>query len=228
MRTLDMKRVLALGLLLTAPLWAAERTGILLKDTPEIKKVQDDVMKALNSGNKKHMANVSRKGGLPRVMMVSCADSRIPLEKVFNVPAGEIFTFRAFGNVVDKAILGGLEYGAQTLDCRVLVILGHTGCTALKEAIGEHDHPRPSEHLWRSLNRKDLIDRLKPSVAAVRHKDMTEEQRHEAVVRQNVYNVMRTIREQSVPLWELEQDDVLKIVGGVYHLDSGKVEWLKQ
>jgi carbonic anhydrase len=228
MRTLDMKRVLALGLLLTAPLWAAERTGILLKDTPEIKKAQDDVMKTLNAGNKKHMGNVSRKGGLPRVMMVSCADSRIPLEKVFSVPAGEIFTFRAFGNVVDKVILGGLEYGAQTLDCRVLVVLGHTGCTAVKEAIGEHDHPRPSEHLWRSLNRKDLIDRLKPAVAAIRHKEMTEEQRHEAVVRQNVYNVMRTIREQSVVLWDLEQDDIVKIVGGVYHLDSGKVEWLKQ
>jgi len=228
MRYPNVRRILTAALLLTAPLWAAERTGVLLKDTPEIKKAQDDVMKALNSGNKKHMGSRSRKGGLPRVMMISCADARIPLEKVFSVQAGEIFTFRAFGNVVDKAILGGLEYGARTLDCRVLVVLGHTGCTAVKEAIGEHDHPKASEHLWRSLNRKDLIERLQPSVAAIRHEGMTEEQRHEAVVRQNVYNVMRTIREQSVPLWELEQDDILKVVGGVYHLDSGKVEWLKQ
>jgi carbonic anhydrase len=109
-----------------------------------------------------------------------------------------------------------------------LVVLGHIGCTALKGAIDSHDNPTASEHLWRSLNTKDMLERMKPAVAAIRHEGMTESQRHDAVVRQNVYNVMRTIREQSVVIWDLEQDDVVKIVGGVYHLDSGKVEWLKQ
>ena len=181
-------------------------------------------MKMLMDGNRRHQKHVVRKSGLPRVMIVSCADSRVPPETVFNLKPGEIYTNRAFGNIVDKVILGSLEYGAEHLNCRVLVVMGHTGCTAVRDAIEEHDHPRP---LWRSLNQQDLNQRLQPAVNAVLDQNLKGDALLDAVVRANVLNTMRTIREQSPLLWNLEQDDMIKIVGAVYHLDSGKVEWLK-
>jgi carbonic anhydrase len=210
-------------LILTLPVGAVERTGVLAP--PEVKKEQDAIMQMLISGNKAHQAHVVLKPGLPRLMMVSCADSRVEPEVVFHMKPGEIYTVRAFGNIVDKSILGSLEYGADKLQCHVLVVLGHTHCTALKEAIDEHDSPTS---VWRSLNLQDLDGRLQPSVEAVTDKTLSEEDRWDAVVRANVFNTMRTIREQSPELWQLEQDDMLKIVGGIYHMDTGKVEWLKE
>lgn len=219
-----MKYGLVLTLLvLTLPVKAVERTGVLAP--PEIKKEQDAVMQMLMSGNKIHQAHIVRKPGLPKLMMVSCADSRVEPEVIFHMQPGEIYTVRAFGNIVDKSILGSLEYGADRLECHVLVVLGHTKCTALKEAIDEHDTPTS---VWRSLNLQDLNSRLQPAVEAVTDKSLSEDDRWDAVVRANVLNTMRTIREQSPELWQMEQDDLLKIVGGIYHLDTGKVEWLKE
>jgi carbonic anhydrase len=220
---MDRKWMFALILAVPATIWAAQRTGILAP--PDIKKEQDAVMKILMTGNKSHMGHVVRKSGLPRVMLVSCADSRVAPETIFHMQPGEIYTNRAFGNIVDKVILGSLEYGAAKLKCRVLVVMGHEDCTALKEAIEEHDHPT---RVWRSLNLQDLDERLQPAVAAVTDKSLSEEARWDAVVRANVLNTMRTIREQSPALWQLEQKEELRIVGAVYHLDTGKVEWLKE
>jgi carbonic anhydrase len=210
-------------LILSLPVNAVERTGILAP--PAVKKEQDAVMQMLMSGNKIHQAHLVRQPGLPKLMMVSCADSRVEPEVIFHMKPGEIYTVRAFGTIVDKSILGSLEYGADKLECHVLVVMGHTNCTALKEAIDEHDTPTS---VWRSLNLQDLNSRLQPAVEAVTQKGLSDEDRWDAVVRANVFNTMRTIREQSPELWQLEQDDMLKIVGAIYHLDTGKVEWLKE
>jgi carbonic anhydrase len=221
MSKMKLKWILLGVVLLAAPLWARERTGILAP--PDVKKEQDLVMKTLMDGNKAHVKHIG-KIGKPMVMVISCADSHVPPETVFHLKTGEIFTNRAWGNMVDKVILGSLEYGADTLKCRVLVVLGHTECTALMQAIEEHKNPRP---LWRSLNMQDLNERLQPAVEAVTAK-LEGEELLDAVVRANVLNTMRTIREQSPALWQLEQDDMLKIVGAIYHKDTGVVEWLKE
>jgi carbonic anhydrase len=210
-------------LILVLPAGAVERTGVLAPS--EVKKEQDTVMQMLINGNKTYQAHLVKKPGLPKLMMVSCADSRVEPEMIFHMKSGEIYTVRAFGSIVDKSILGSLEYGADKLQCHVLVVMGHTNCTALKEAIDEHDKPAS---IWRSLNLQDLNSRLQPAVEAVTDKKLSPEERWDAVVRANVFNTMRTIREQSPELWQMEQDDMLKIVGAIYHLDTGKVEWLKE
>ncbi len=240
MQTKHLKWILTAVLLSAIPVWAAERNGELLpytapKEAKEIKKEQDDVMKMLMAGNKYHTGHLKRKSGLPRVMVVSCADSRVPPETVFHVQPGELYTNRAFGNIVDKVILGSLEYGAEHLNCRVLVVMGHTECTALKDAIAENDHPRSE---WRSLNQQALNEQLEPAVSEVEEaqkqaeaqtgKKLEGDDLLEAVVKANVLNTMHSIRQQSPMLWDLEQKDLLKIVGCVYHLDSGKVEWIKE
>jgi carbonic anhydrase len=242
MRILNPKWIFSALILLAMPLWAEERTGVLLTDDhlkvtqaqKEIKKEQDDVIKMLIAGNKKHAQHMAR-GSDPKVMIVSCADSHVPPEAVFNMKPGELYTNRAWGNMVDKVLLGSLEYGAEELNCHVLVVMGHSDCTALREAIAEYEHPRTE---WRSLNQQALYQRLEPGVAEmIKAQDETEAQTGkrlegqdlvDAVVKNNVLNTIHDIQEQSTILWNLEQTDMLKIVGCIYHKDTGVVEWIKQ
>ncbi len=240
MRKMNLNWLIPGLLLLVAPLWAAERTGVLLPYTApekagEIKKIQDDAMFKLHEGNKYFVKNNKDQAANPSIMVVSCADAHTPPETVFNMKTGELFTNRAFGNVVDKVILGSLEYGAQHLNCRVLVVMGHSGCTAIKEAIEEYHHSRIS---WVSMNQEALYDKIKPAIAEVEEtqKQMKAKTDHElkgeafdeAVVRVNILSTMRYIREQSPILWDLEHKDILKIVGCIYHKETGKVEWIKE
>jgi carbonic anhydrase len=233
MRKTNLKWVLLAALILVmSPLGARERTGILAP--ADVKKEQDEIMKTLTEGNKKFVKHHVYKGGFPKVMILSCADSRVPPETIFNLDTGQAYVIRAFGNVVDKAILASLEYGANNIGCRVLIVLGHTRCTAIDEAIKESNH-----HLieWRSLNMKDLIQRILPAVTEAKKSDritkirtgegLEEDALHDAVRRINIHNSILAIRRQSVDLWKLEETDMLKIVGAIYDLDTGKVEWLK-
>lgn len=245
MRTTYPKWILLAAILGTTSLWAADRTGALLEDygdvktTKEdkaIKKEQDDLMKMLVSGNKYHVKHMVH-GKDPRVMVVSCADSHVTPEAVFHAQPGELFVNRAFGNVVDKVILASLEYGAKELGCRVLVVMGHTDCTAVKGAMDEHANPR-TEDQWDSLSQKALYEEIEPAVAEVEEVENKSEAQTgkklegkdliEAAVKTNVLNTMHDIRQQSPILWGLEKKDYLKIVGCVYHKDSGKVEWIKE
>lgn len=233
MRKIDLRWILLAALLLAGPLQAKERSGELAP--PEVQKEQDQILKSLTEGNKRHIQHRTLKSGLAKVMIVSCADSRVPPETVFNMKPGELFTNRAFGNIVDKDILASLEYGAVHLNCRVLVVLGHTKCSALKDAIAEHDHPRAN---WDSLNEQDLDAQLQPAVSEVEETNRQQEAREgkklegdaflDAVVKSNVLHTMHSIREQSPLLWKLENSDMLRIVGAVYDLESGKVEWIKE
>jgi carbonic anhydrase len=244
MRKINPKWILAAALLWAAPLWAAERNGELLPYTAsspaqarQIKKEQDDALKSLIAGNKRFMRHGPRHTGNPTVMIVSCADAHVPPETIFGVKPGTLYTNRAFGNIVDKVILASLEYGAEHLGCKVLVVMGHTGCTALETAIEEHDHPRPDDQ-WRSLNQKALYEELEPAVAEVEQVQKEDEARTgkslkgeallNAVVKANVLSTMHAIREQSPLLWDLEQKDFLKIVGCIYNKDTGKVDWIKE
>ncbi|HVZ79418.1 MAG TPA: carbonic anhydrase [bacterium] len=246
MRTQNLKWMLAALILVTGYLYARDRSGILLtspeqegtkqekKDRLAIKKEQDAAMKMLMDGNKYHVGHRKWTHRPTQIMIVSCADSHVPPEQVFHMNPGELYTNRAWGNIVDKALLGSLEYGAEQLGCHVLVVMGHTDCTALRDAIAEYWHPRVS---WKSLNEKALYEELKPGVAEmIQAQVVTKAQTGsalegqdliDAVVRNNVLNTMRTIRQKSPLLWNLESTDKLKIVGCIYNRDTGVVKWLK-
>jgi len=245
MRILHPKWFLLAAVLGTAPLWAADRTGALLTDYGDVKttkedkalkKEQDEILKMLNAGNKYHVSHMVH-GKDPRVMVVSCADSHVTPESVFHANPGDLFVNRAFGTVVDKVILASLEYGATNLHCCVLVVMGHTDCTAVKGAMDEYANPR-TEDQWSSLNQKALYEQIEPSVAEMEDVQKKLEAQTgkplegtgfiEAVVKANVLNTMHQIRQKSPILWGLEKTDKLRIVGCVYHKDSGKVEWIKE
>lgn len=242
MRTLNLKWMLAAVILLAAPLFARERTGILLTDPnlkatkaqKAIKKEQDDEIAALKKGNQHHVAHRTSRRRESKIMVVSCADSHVPPEKVFNMEPGELYTNRAWGNMIDKVLLGSLEYGAEQLNCRVLVVMGHTDCTALRDAVAEYQHPKVN---WDSLNKKALYEELKPGVAEMVEAQVKTQAQVgsqlegkdliDAVVKNNVLNTMHAIRQRSAILYNKEYKDELRIVGCIYHKDSGVVEWLK-
>lgn len=247
MRTQTLKWMLAVLILAATPLLARDRNGILLTDPNQegthaekaarlaIKKEQDEAMKLLISGNRYHVKHMKGHPATPRIMVVSCADAHVPPEEVFHVGQGVLYTNRAWGNMVDKVLLGSLEYGADQLGCRVLVVMGHSDCTAVREAIAEYEHPRT---FWESLNAKALYEEMKPGVAAMEEAQVKTEAEvgkrlegkdlADAVIKYNVLNTIHAIREKSALLWHKESTDDLKIVGCIYHKDTGAVEWLSQ
>lgn len=205
--------------------------------SPEkLKHSQDAVVKALKAGNLKF-----RKGSLvaslkasgrwkkqvtsqsPKAMVLSCADSRVPPEALFSMRPGDLFVNRVAGNVVDKNMLASLEYGAEHLGIPVLLVLGHQSCGAVKAALESHDHPGDGA----SPNIKALIEELMPAAKTAAGKDLQGPERVAYAVEENVKNSIRAILEESEVLMGLKREGKLLVLGGVYSLQTGQVEWLK-
>jgi carbonic anhydrase len=207
--------------------------------TPEVAEKQSAALQGLQEGNDRYLNKASKRltaeerkaaAEMPQIMILSCADSRIPPEVIFDQPRGKIYTNRVLGNVVDEMSVGSLEYGARIMKIPVLVVLGHTNCSAVKMAIGEVDNP--TKDLF--INMENLMARLKEAVlharAIIKERGMSKDPAtlHRESVKENVRNTIRRIVELSPPMWQLQHQGKLRIVGAVYDLETGKVEWLDQ
>jgi len=153
-------------------------------------------------------------GQHPHAAILSCADSRVAPEIVFDQGLGDLFDVRVAGNVAGDAETASLEYAAEHLHCPLLVVMGHQKCGAVSAAVEGGDAPG---HL------PTLIAAIKPAVDAAA---ALPGDRIENAVRINVQNVVRQLRERTPILTEAATGGHLKIVGAVYSLDTGKVEWL--
>jgi carbonic anhydrase len=154
-------------------------------------------------------------GQHPVAAILSCADSRVPPELVFDQGLGDLFTVRVAGNVVDEAILGSMEYAAEHLHIPVIVVLGHTGCGAVQATINGGE---PNTHI------EALVKAIRPAV---------EQASHEAgvlmdnAVRDNVRLAVKQLHDSNPILATLVSQHKLEIRGAIYHLDTGVVEFLK-
>lgn len=162
---------------------------------------------------------VLAKGQSPFAMVLSCADSRVPPEVVFNVGLGDLFVVRAAGEVTDRSILASLEYGAEHLHTPLLVVLGHESCGAVQAAseaaaAGKH----PASH---GPNLDYLLHAIEPAVA--RAAKTPEEARLAAAIKANVDLVIDDMLRSSATLRTLVHDHKLQLVGAYYELASGKV-----
>jgi carbonic anhydrase len=159
------------------------------------------------------------KGQSPFAMVLSCADSRVPPEVVFNVGLGDLFVVRAAGEVTDRSILASLEYGAEHLHTPLLVVLGHESCGAVKaasEAVAAGKHV-PSH----GPNLDYLLHAIEPAVA--RTAKTPEEARLAAAIKANVDLVIDDMLRSSATLRTLVHDHKLQMVGAYYELASGRV-----
>ncbi|MFY0527050.1 carbonic anhydrase [Archangium gephyra] len=160
----------------------------------------------------------------PVAIILSCSDSRVPSEFIFDQGLGDLFVIRVAGNVVAPSLVGSVEFAAATFGTRLVVVMGHSRCGAIKATLDfiQHRVDAPSENIH------DIVDRCRPAVESVVHAagPNVEPERlvHEAV-RANVRQSCAHLRHGSRLLERLILDEGLLVVGADYSLDTGEVDF---
>mgnify|MGYP006101122227 FL=1 len=163
------------------------------------------------------------KGQYPHSTILSCIDSRVSSELIFDQGIGDIFNVRIAGNIVNEDILGSMEFACKLAGTKLIVVLGHTACGAVK---GACDHARLG-------NLTTLIKKIEPAVAAVI--DPKEEALRNSgninfvneVAKKNVLITIDNILAKSEVLAEMGQKGEIKIIGGMYDVNTGIVNFYK-
>jgi carbonic anhydrase len=193
----------------------------------------DDALKMLQDGNARYVAGKSLHlredqarrtetatgGQHPFVSILGCADSREPLEVVFDQGIGDIFNVRVAGNVADIDEIGTLEYGAGHVGTPLIVVLGHTKCGAVT-AVVKKDHV--------TENIAKLVDNITPAVLKAQMANPGAEVNaliNESITA-NVWQAIEDMIKGSPEIYELVETGKVKIVGAVYDIESGNVTWL--
>ena len=153
------------------------------------------------------------KGQHPSAVIVTCSDSRVPPELIFNTTLGEIFVVRTAGEVVGDTELGSIEYAVEHLDAKLVVVLGHTSCGAVSAACSEgHAHGHVAA----------LVEAIHPAVDATRN---AVGDRRLAAIDENARMVARKLCE-SEPLHEELVSHRARVVAARYDISTGEVIWL--
>ena len=169
--------------------------------------------------------NDTRAGQWPFAVILSCIDSRTSAELIFDQGLGDIFSVRIAGNFVNKDILGSMEFGCNVAGSKLVVVLGHTKCGALKGGLdAQNIEGMGMENLNHLVGHfQGCIDGL------IKEGEERSSSNSDLLERLNVCNIQKTmqdIRHQSTTLNQLEKDGKIKIVGANYCVDSGVVTWL--
>jgi carbonic anhydrase len=204
---------------------AVTLTGIGRQAEPNV--TPDSVLAELKTGNAHHVRHqyqhphetLARQrelvtGQHPHAEILSCADSRVPPEIIFDQGLGDVFVVRVAGNVATDTEIGSLEYGAVHLHIPLLVVLGHESCGAVTAAV---QGGNAEGHI------AALLSLIKPAVDKSRSLPGNPVAN---AVRSNVQMVVQQLRSSTPVLSELIAHGKLKIVGGVYSLETGEVTWL--
>jgi len=160
----------------------------------------------------------SAAGQFPSAVILSCIDSRAPAEIVFNAGIGDFFNARIAGNIANNDLIGSLEFACAAAGAKVILVMGHTACGAI---IGAIDNVGLG-----SLT--GLLDKIKPAISATTYSGERSSKNDafvDAVAKTNVQQTINEIRKGSEVLSSLEKAGKLKIVGAMYHLNGGKVEF---
>ena len=165
--------------------------------------------------------NETSDGQYPFAIVLSCIDSRTSAELVFDQGLGDIFSARIAGNVLNEDILGSMEFACKVAGSKLIMVLGHTKCGAIK---GACSHVQMG-HLT------GLLAKVGPAMHAVAQRDgasISDESAVELVAIENVRCQLRSILERSPILEHLYQEGSIGLVGGLYNVESGEVAFLEQ
>lgn len=189
----------------------------------------DDVLNSLKEGNLRFatgsltlrdhskLIRDGINGQYPKAIILSCIDSRVPVEDVFDKGIGDLFVARVAGNVVNEDILGSMEFSCKVSGAKLVLVIGHEYCGAIKGAIDNVELG----------NLTGLLKKIRPAVEACGHyhgpKTSKDPDFVDLVIRENVKLTVDNIRKQSPILNEMEQDGEIKIVGAYYDMDNGLV-----
>ncbi len=210
------------------PTPAAPASGAPASSAPDLRVVVKGALERLKDGNRRYAEgkpNQPRRGKdqrtlvakaqLPFAIIVGCADSRVPPEIVFDQGLGDLFVVRVAGNVVDEPTLGSIEYAVEHLGSRLIVVLGHERCGAVDAACKGGN---PGAHVG------SLVEAIRPAVEVARRKKG--DNLLADAVKSNVQRVVDQLKGSWPVLGPEVREDHLSVVGGVYDLETGLVEFL--
>lgn len=160
-------------------------------------------------------------GQFPKAVVLSCLDSRVPVEDVFDQGLGDIFVGRVAGNFVNEDLLGSMEFACKVAGAKLILVMGHQHCGAVKSAIDD----------VKLGNITAMLAKIKPAVQMSQdfagEKTSKNDEFVEHVSENNVKYAMQQIREKSPILKEMENKGEIKIVGAFYRLTDGTLEFVK-
>lgn len=159
-------------------------------------------------------------GQHPHTIVVSCSDSRVPPEIVFDAGLGDIFTVRTAGEVVDSAALASIEYAVEHLGAKTIVVMGHEYCGAVKAAL-----TTPKGKTAGSPSLDALVAAIRPNIAGAHHSEADKSLR--SPVEANAKGIAAQLVRSSKIIHEAVAHHGVRIESAVYHLNSGSVEFLK-
>ena len=169
--------------------------------------------------------NDTREGQWPFAVILSCIDSRTSAELIFDQGLGDIFSVRIAGNFVNQDILGSMEFACNVAGSKLIVVLGHSKCGALKGGL-----EAAAIHQTEMKNLSHLVGHFNPIIEEILQEGEVRSSKNEDLLeRLNVQNVKQTIediRKQSSTLNQMEKDGKIKIVGANYNVETGAVSWL--
>jgi carbonic anhydrase len=201
-----------------------------LTEAQRDKLTPDDILALMKKGNKRFYTGkrkernflaqqrASAKGQHPAAILLTCVDSRAPAETIMDLGIGDIFNSRVAGNVESPDILGSMEFACKLSGSKVVLVMGHTGCGAIKGAIDNAELG----------NLTGLLAKIKPAVAATTYAGERTSKNYafvDAVARRNVEMTMSNIRKDSPVLAEMESQGAIKIAGAMYNLETGVVDF---
>jgi carbonic anhydrase len=222
-----------LGLALPASSTASAMSGLVkIPPIPENVLSPEAALERLMKGNERYVTNQSTplnfkeerldlvRGQNPFACILSCSDSRVSPEFCFDEQRGDLFVARVAGNYITTDFIATLEYAAAILHVPLIMVLGHESCGAIQAAIDATDnYEQFPGHI------QAIATALTPAVRAVRiTPDYVGNDRYFNVVKKNVTLNVEELRKQPPILSRLVDTNKLKIVGGVYHLKTGRVE----
>ncbi|MEO7923355.1 MAG: carbonic anhydrase [Chitinophagaceae bacterium] len=175
-------------------------------------------MNNVNTDHDHHeMINETREGQYPFAVILSCMDSRTSTELIFDQGLGDLFSIRVAGNIVNNDILGSIEYAVKYVGSKVLMVLGHTACGAIKSAKeGVQDG-----HIT------ELLQRIQPSISKSLLRDSDDHLFEDEVAYANVENSLEEILTRSNIVKEMFEKRQIGIVGAVYNIENGEVDFFK-
>lgn len=157
----------------------------------------------------------------PKAVILSCLDSRVPVELVFDMGIGDLFVGRVAGNVQDSDQLGSMEFATKLAGAKVVMVLGHSRCGAVVGAINKAELGHLTALLAKIRPAAEAVEGFEPEERTAGNPEFVQ-----ATIEENVRQTVAGIREQSPVLAGLEKSGDIKIVGGLYDLETGKVTLL--
>lgn len=191
----------------------------------------DEIIQLMKNGNERFrrgqrttqdylaQQRASAKGQYPAAVLLSCIDSRAPAETIMDLGIGDVFNARVAGNIANDDILGSMEFACKVAGAKVVLVMGHTACGAIKGAI---DRAQLG-------NLTGLLAKIQPAVDATTYQGVRSAKNNafvDAVARKNVELTMAEIRGRSAVIAALETTGAVKIAGAMYNLESAAVDFL--